>query len=113
MAQQKLNLPRDNFGNGVQVARLGAAKTGVAGAVSTAVQISDGVVIIEIWASEDMRYQTGGADVVATANSHFLAAGERLQRALWSDGVDQPPHTHIAILRAGTANATVEISELQ
>ena len=99
----------DTNGNPVPALRAGAARKGTAGATSTRIgPFTDGILIIEIYAAGDIRYQTGDANVTADGNSHFLAAGERIIRSL---GIG--PHTHLAIVRAGASDTAVEISELE
>lgn len=112
MTLQKTNLPRDNFGFPIPVLRpkAGGSRQGVAGAASSRVGPFTGTVrVISIWAAGDIRYQTGDAAVVATATSHKLAAGERHTISLGGDDV----HTHLAILRDGGTDVTVEVSELE
>lgn len=65
--------------------------------------------VYEIYAPYDIRYQTGGSDVVASATSHFLAAGERLIR---SKGNPVSLATHISVIRVGSSDVGVEVSEL-
>jgi hypothetical protein len=53
----------------------------------------------------DIRYQVGSAAQTATAESHFIANGERLDIGL-------PSTPHIAILRNASTNGTLEVTEL-
>jgi hypothetical protein len=53
----------------------------------------------------DIRYQVGTGSQTATATSHFIANGERLDLAL-------PLGANIAVLRNGTTDGTLEVTEL-
>ena len=53
----------------------------------------------------DIRYQVGSGAQTATSTSHFIANGERLDVAL-------PQGGNIAVLRNGTTNGTLEVTEL-
>ena len=53
----------------------------------------------------DIRYQVGSGTQTATSSSHFIANGERLDFAV-------PPGGNIAVLRNGTTNGTLEVTEL-
>lgn len=52
-----------------------------------------------------IRYSVGSAAQTATAASHFIADGERLDIAL-------PATPNIAIMRAGNIDGTLELTEL-
>ena len=53
----------------------------------------------------DIRFSIGSGAQTATATSHFIANGERLDFAL-------PPGANIAVLRNGTTDGTLEVTEL-
>lgn len=110
----KRRFAKDDDGNTIHAgyAAADAAHQGTAGEATSLVgPFTDRCRAIEIWASGDIRYQTGGADVEAAGTSHFLAAGERLVRSLLPrSGADYD--THIAIMRAGNDDSVVEISEI-
>lgn len=53
----------------------------------------------------DVRYAIGSTSQTATATSHFLAAGERIDLRL-------PSTPNIAVIRAGGVDGTVELTEL-
>lgn len=53
----------------------------------------------------DVRYSIGSTAQTATASSHFIAAGERLDLRL-------PSTPNIAVIRAGGIDGTVELTEL-
>lgn len=113
MALQKLTLPNDDFGRAVPVLRprAGGARQGTASAASSIIgPFAGSVRVISIYAAGDIRYQTGGAAVEATAASHKLAAGERHVISLGTRG---DVHTHLAIIRAGAADVAVDVSELE
>ena len=53
----------------------------------------------------DIRFSIGTGTQTATTTSHFIANGERLDFAV-------PPSGNIAVLRNGTTNGTLEVTEL-
>lgn len=53
----------------------------------------------------DIRYSIGPVAQTATATSHFIANGERLD-------VSVPLNANIAVLRNGTTDGTLELTEL-
>lgn len=53
----------------------------------------------------DIRFSIGTGTQTATTTSHFIANGERLDFAV-------PPGGNIAVLRNGTTNGTLEVTEL-
>ena len=53
----------------------------------------------------DIRYRVGAGAQTATATSHFIANGERLDIAV-------PQNPNIAVLRNGTTDGTLEVTEL-
>lgn len=53
----------------------------------------------------DIRYSIGATSQTATATSHLIANGERMD-------VSVPEGANIAVLRNGTTNGTLELSEL-
>ena len=53
----------------------------------------------------DIRFSIGNGTQTATATSHFIANGERLDFAV-------PGAANIAVLRNGTTNGTLEVTEL-
>ena len=53
----------------------------------------------------DIRFSIGPGTQTATTTSHFIANGERLDFAV-------PPGGNIAVLRNGTTNGTLEVTEL-
>jgi hypothetical protein len=53
----------------------------------------------------DIRYAVGTGAQTASAASHFIAAGERLD-------IDVPANAQIAAIRAGAIDGTLELSEL-
>ncbi|MBX3504371.1 MAG: hypothetical protein KF895_02745 [Parvibaculum sp.] len=111
MTTRKLKMPLDNLSHPVPALRVrpGGAKQGVAAAATSTIgPFTPGTQVIEIYAGEAMRYETGDENVEASATSHFLDAGERLVRSL-GDG----PDTHLAIIRVGTEDVPVEVSELE
>jgi hypothetical protein len=55
--------------------------------------------------SADIRYSIGSSSQTATATSHFIANGERLDLAV-------PATPNIAVIRNGTTDGTLEVTEL-
>jgi len=53
----------------------------------------------------DMRYAVGSSSQTASASSHFIAAGERLDIAL-------PATPNIAVIRNASTNGVLEVTEL-
>jgi len=53
----------------------------------------------------DIRFEIGTGSQTATATSHFIANGERLDFAV-------PPSANIAVLRNSTTSGTLELTEL-
>jgi len=53
----------------------------------------------------DMRYKIGSSSQTATASSHFIAKGERLDVAL-------PVTPNIAVIRNASDNGVLEVTEL-
>jgi len=53
----------------------------------------------------DIRFSIGNGTQTATSSSHFIANGERLDFAV-------PGAANIAVLRNGTTNGTLEVTEL-
>lgn len=53
----------------------------------------------------DIRYQIGLGSQTATSSSHFIANGERLDVAV-------PSNANIAVIRNGTTDGVLEVTEL-
>jgi hypothetical protein len=53
----------------------------------------------------DIRYAIGSASQTATTTTHFIANGERLDLAV-------PVTPNIAVLRNGSTDGTLEVTEL-
>ena len=73
---------------------------------NTNVALTAGVFRISMRAvGADIRFSIGTGTQTATTSSHFIANGERLDFAV-------PPGANIAVLRNGTTNGTLEVTEL-
>jgi hypothetical protein len=84
----------------------GVARQLAATNTSSNTALTAGVFRISVRAvGADIRYQVGTGSQTATATSHFIANGERLDLAL-------PLGANIAVLRNGTTNGTLEVTEL-
>ena len=55
--------------------------------------------------TSDIRYSIGSVSQTASATSHYLALGERVEVRL-------PSSPNIAVIRAGSVDATLELTEL-
>ena len=77
-----------------------------AGSASANTALTAGVFRISMRAvGADIRFSIGTGSQTATSSSHFIANGERLDFAV-------PPGANIAVLRNGTTNGTLEVTEL-
>lgn len=84
----------------------GAARQLAAGSTTANTALSAGVFRVSMRATgADIRFAIGSGSQTATTTSHFIANGERLDFAV-------PPGANIAVIRAGTTNATLELTEL-
>ena len=84
----------------------GLARQLAAGSTTSNTALTAGVFRISMRAvGADIRFSIGTGAQTATATSHFIANGERLDFAL-------PPGANIAVLRNGTTNGTLEVTEL-
>ena len=73
---------------------------------TTNIALTAGVFRISMRAvGADIRFSIGPGTQTATSSSHFIANGERLDFAV-------PPGANIAVLRNGTTNGTLEVTEL-
>ena len=78
--------------------------TGASG--TTNIALTAGVFRISMRAvGADICFSIGPGTQTATSSSHFIANGERLDFAV-------PPGANIAVLRNGTTNGTLEVTEL-
>jgi len=84
----------------------GAARQLAAGSTTSNTALTAGVFRLSMRAvGADIRFSIGTGAQTATATSHFIANGERLDFAL-------PPGANIAVLRNGTTDGTLEVTEL-
>ena len=84
----------------------GAARQLAAGSTTANTALSAGVYRVSMRATgADIRFAIGTGSQTATTSSHFIANGERLDFAV-------PRNANIAVLRAGTTNGTLEVTEL-
>jgi hypothetical protein len=85
----------------------GVARQIAAGAASVNTLLTSTCRRISIHArSADIRYAVGSsAQTANAATSHFIAAGERLD-------IDVPATPNIAVIRAGTSDGVLEVTEL-
>lgn len=84
----------------------GVARQLAAGASSANTALTASVGRVSIYArSADIRYAVGSTSQTASATSHFIAQGERLD-------IDVPSTPNIAVIRAGTTDGTLEVTEL-
>ena len=77
-----------------------------AGSASVNTALSAGIFRISMRAvGADIRYSIGNGTQTATATSHFIANGERLDVACSGN-------SNIAVIRNATTNGTLEVTEL-
>ena len=83
----------------------GVARQLAAGSTSTNTALTNSCQRISILATgADIRYLIGSSSQTASATSHYIAAGERLDLGL-------PTTPNIAVIRAGSINGTLELTE--
>jgi hypothetical protein len=88
------------------LAAIGAARQLAAGAASANTALTTTCRRVSIHArTADIRYAIGTGAQTASATSHFIAAGERLD-------LDVPASAQIAVIRAGSTDGVLELSEL-
>ena len=88
------------------LAAVGVARQLAAGAATANTALTATARRISIHARlSDIRYAIGTGEQTATATSHYIAMGERLD-------LDVPASAQIAVIRAGTTDAVLEVSEL-
>jgi hypothetical protein len=85
----------------------GAARQLAAGSTTANTALTAGVFRISMRAvGADIRFAVGAGSQTANATtSHFIANGERLDFAV-------PPGANIAVIRDGSTNGTLEVTEL-
>lgn len=102
-------LPRDAFGDKIQT--LGVKDNGShqisvsATSARNATKFDDKTSIIWLYATADLYFKIGDADVTATATDHFLPAGLRIPMPVRTRG-------YIAAIQS-TTSGTLHISEAE
>ena len=96
-----------NFTDRVEpLGQAGLARQLTAGSTTSNTALTAGVFRISMRAvGADIRFSIGTGTQTATTSSHFIANGERLDFAV-------PPGANIAVLRNGTTDGTLEVTEL-
>jgi hypothetical protein len=85
---------------------LGLARQLAAGAASVSTALTTTCRRVSVTARlADIRFVVGTGALTASATSHYIAMGERLD-------FDVPANANLAVIRAGTADAVLEVSEL-
>lgn len=85
--------------------RPGVARQLTAGSASTNTALTSTCRRISIFArTSDIRYAIGSSSQTATSSSHYIAIGERLDLAV-------PATPNIAVIRIGSADGTLEVTE--
>jgi hypothetical protein len=88
------------------LARVGVARQLAAGAASANTVLTSTARRMSVFARlADVRYSIGSASQTASATSHFIAMGERLD-------IELPATPNIAVIRAGAVDGVLEVSEL-
>ena len=96
-----------NFTDRVEpLGQAGLARQLAAGSTTANTALTAGVFRISMRAvGADIRFSIGTGTQTATTSSHFIANGERLDFAV-------PGAANIAVLRNGTTDGTLEVTEL-
>ena len=96
-----------NFTDRVEpLGQAGLARQLTAGSTTSNTALTAGVFRISMRAvGADIRFSIGTGTQTATSSSHFIANGERLDFAV-------PGAANIAVLRNGTTDGTLEVTEL-
>lgn len=96
-----------NFTDRVEpLGQAGLARQLAAGSTTSNTALTAGVFRISMRAvGADIRFSIGTGTQTATTSSHFIANGERLDFAV-------PGAANIAVLRNGTTDGTLEVTEL-
>ena len=96
-----------NFTDRVEpLGQAGLARQLTAGSTTSNTALTAGVFRISMRAvGADIRFSIGTGTQTATTSSHFIANGERLDFAV-------PGAANIAVLRNGTTDGTLEVTEL-
>ena len=90
----------------VPLGQAGLARQLTAGSTTSNTALTAGVFRISMRAvGADIRFSIGTGTQTATTSSHFIANGERLDFAI-------PGAANIAVLRNGTTDGTLEVTEL-
>jgi hypothetical protein len=88
------------------LASIGSAKQLAAGATSASTALTATCRRVSIHARlADIRYAVGTGTQTASATTHFIAMGERLD-------FDVPASAQIGVIRAGTVDGVLEVTEL-
>lgn len=88
------------------LAQVGLARQLAAGAASANTPLTASCRRISMHArGADIRYSIGSSAQTASSTSHYIASGERLD-------MDVPANAQIAVIRAGSTDGTLELSEL-
>lgn len=84
----------------------GVARQLTVGSASANTALTSNITRISMRAvGADVRFSIGGVAQTATATSHFIANGERLDFAV-------PQGANIAVIRNATTDGTLEVTEL-
>ena len=84
----------------------GVSRQLTATAASSNTTLTAGVGRISMFArNADIRYVVGSSSQTASSTSHFIASGERLD-------IDVPATPNIAVIRAGSTDGVLEVTEL-
>ena len=104
----KTRMPRDDNNHSIPVLRFrtgGAQQFAInsSNAVSSA-SIAEGTRIVTLICSVNSYFESGGENVTATANSHFIPAGLPYDMALGSDLSDTDGyHRYLSVITVGSS----------
>ena len=101
------NVPNNRYIDAVEpLGQPGVARQLAVGSASVNTALTSNIGRISIRAvGADIRYSVGVTTQTAAATSHFIANGERLDIAI-------PQNCNIAVIRNGTTDGTLEVTEL-
>jgi len=96
-----------NFNDNVEpLGKAGVARQLTAGSTSANTALTAGVTRLSMRAvGADIRFAIGTGAQTASATSHFIANGERLDFSCY-------PGSNIAVIRNGSSDGTLEVTEL-
>lgn len=106
-------LPKDSENNVIPAVRLKASGAHAINATSTSARNSTAFAadtqVISFYATVPVYMKFGGASVAATSSDHYFPAGVYYDFSIGGGKVGH--YTHVAVLRVGSSDGVVYISE--